>query len=433
LIQHHEVFWKSRPLKLEEQFIDFLGNALRKLGLVTLGDVNPKLVSRSGLTELSREFEVIVIDVSLLMGLKLIGSDETRLEARKYFAPQSIDDLHLILEAEGLSAVLDLASLGRLANKITFKCRSLGVLTARLKDGALPNANVLIRFWMRVMDSRLKLQKDAVPKIQGANKPTQAKKILRVGADFFLSGFWEIIGLSFARPEICFFSGTKSLDLPSRFAGLLVPISSVDLDNLPESPVIEKGSFLVFVDEAFSDAGDWLRMNVEPPVEPEVYYPWLRSALSSIEQQFGLPVVILPHPQEGFQRIDSMKNWLSGFEFWHGPSVSALPQAIGIVFHSSALSLVAHEVGSVPIALKISAPNMYLKNSKVKSFAKALGSRPFEEGRWPAKNNALLKYKADPKTRDRMRKLYLGPPCVPRESLIAAVLIERLNRKIAKD
>jgi hypothetical protein len=399
---------------------------------VTLGDVNPRLVSRSGLTELSREFEVIVIDVSLLMGLKLIGSDKTRLEARKYFAPQSIDDLHLILEAEGLSAVLDLTSLGRLANKIIFKCRSLGVLTARLKDGALPNANLLIRFWMRVMDSRSKLQTDVVPKIQGATKPTQAKKTLRVGADFFLSRFWEIVGLSFARPEICFFSGTKSLDLPSRFAGLLVPISSVDLDNLPESPVIEKSSFLVFVDEAFSDAGDWLRMDVEPPVAPEIYYPWLKSALRSIEHQYELPILILPHPHEGPERIERMRKWLTGFELWNGPSVSALPQAIGIIFHTSTLSLVAHEIGAIPIALKITAPKMHLQNAKVRSYAKALGSHPFEKGRWPAKNDALLKYKVDPKIRDRMRKLYLGPKDVPRESLIAEVLIERLKRKIGR-
>lgn len=432
MIQHHEITWKSGPLELEESFIGLLGSSLRRLGLLTTGDLNPTLVSRSGLTELSREFEIIVIDVSLLMGLKLIGSDKAGLQASKYLAPQSVDDLLLILEAEGFSAVLDLASLGRLANKVTRKCRSLGVLTARLRDGALPDVNVLIRFWMRVMDSRSELQTDVVPKAQGAKTPPQAKKILQVGADFVLSKFWEIVGLTFARPDICFFSGTKSLDLPSRFSGLLVPISSVDLDNLPESEVIEKSSFLVFVDEAYSDALDWIRMDVDPPVKPEIYYPWLKSTLQSIEHQFGIPVVILPHPQEGLQRVDRMKKWLTEFEFWDGPSVSALPQAIGMIFHDSTLSLVSHEVGAIPIALKITAPKMHLKNAKVKSYAKALGSNPFEEGRWPAKD-ALLKYKADSKIRDRMRKLYLGPPCAPREVLIAAVLIEKLNRKIAKD
>ena len=408
---------------------------LRKLGLVTTSVMNERALKRADLVNLSSEFEIIILDISILLNRTMVNASQSDLLAFRRLVIASWAELSTVLDVEGLHAVLECGMPGPIANKIVRRCKKLGILSFQLRDGALPHPPLVKRIAFRILDSLTSHNKES------SQAPTldfsgDQSSVFRVAVSFIKTPIWQISGFFFSRPNVCFFAGSKSLDLPARFAKKLVPMTSFDMEEIQGAATDKKSGYLIFIDEEFAepDAHDYRVLKLRPPVSPETYYPWLIAALHAISEQYGLPVIIALRPQKDASRLSQRKKRFAGFTILNGSSVLALPSCSGIIFHGSTLSLVALEVNAVPIPLEIDLPNLRLKNAFTRSFAREFGvttSNGILDP--PPKKIRNASHTAPEKLKFKVRSRFLGPSDRSREGLISSIILEdvRENQRMS--
>jgi hypothetical protein len=398
---------------------------LKKLGYVTSSELTPRVVKRTDILDLSTKFEVVVFDVRAVLGMRPRGVKTIEVPGITRHEISSWGELHHLLESEGLSALLDCEPPSHLSHKIVSRCRELGITSAQLRAGALPTPNALTRLGIRLISiMSLPSRSQAELEGQSGGARTAPLSLLALCRSYFAEQFLDIRGMFVSRPDICFFSGSKSLNLSARFARRLVPIPCEDLGDIQELAIGKKRNYLLFLDEALSDAKDFGVLGMEPPVREVDYYPWLSDSLRELGHRLNLPVLIALHPDNA-DRVDILKSRLEGFTIWQGPSVLALVGARGVIFHRSALALLTIEVGAVPLPLQVGFPNMTLHNGFVRKMARSLGvALQTRNGR---STRDPLDHSVSERRRKAILKKYLGPSGVSRKGLITSIFVEELS------
>jgi hypothetical protein len=117
---------------------------------------------------------------------------------------------------------------------------------------------------------------------------------------------YEIFLFRFKRhaPAGALLAGDASLDRVTAQADHILWIGSNDYhtyttnyNQLNEFPTGLKGElYILFIDDCIAQANDWHLLGIQPPVSPNSYFKEMMKAFDSLENIFGMRIVIAGHP-----------------------------------------------------------------------------------------------------------------------------------------
>ena len=396
--------------------------------LLVASKLNDSSGRRLDLNGLVSSFDITVLYVGMLLNRESVTPSKVPPNV-KYFEIQAWGELFQLISEPGVRAVIEFGCEGQLSNRVVRACKSLGLLSVQIRDGAQPNAHLTRRIISRFRDHSL-ARGSRVGAVSSVIQDKARISSLEVLGEYLVGVASQFWGLACARPDLCFFSGSKSLSLPSRFAKVKVPLSSVDLENFYSKPSARKSGYLVFIDEevAESDAVDYVTLGLQPGVDRDTYYKWLLEKLDEISICWGMPVTIALRPHSDHERRRMLQKSFGRFKVFKGESMDALRNCSGVIFHRSTLSLVSLEARVTPIPLEIDLPGFALRNSQTRSISRALGISSTSSVRncFGAKSGEASEMTRLQK-RDRVRRDFLGDPNHNREGRISGILREVLG------
>lgn len=143
---------------------------------------------------------------------------------------------------------------------------------------------------------------------------------------------------SLRAPDLALLAGTESRNHFTRRARHILWVGSQDYHIYRRLPAgaqdgLPGGRYAVFIDDNMPYASDWTVLGLPAPVTPQRYYPAMRRVLASLENLWGMPVVVASHPSS----LHDLRV-LSGFgkhRLVHGRTAELVRNAQAVILHGS--------------------------------------------------------------------------------------------------
>jgi hypothetical protein len=339
---------------------------------------------RIGIPYLAPYFEIFVFDCLEWLGRNSATNTYKKAHWAKTKVIRSANDLEEALRKYKPVFAIDFIGINPNTRFIQETLVNLGIQFVVPRTGNLPQPGLAKRIWRFLKTPPASNQESAQKLLR--NTRLDPNKVGALGTflfffDQFYNRILRIVKLRnrFLRPDISLLAGRKSLDRFTRKSRVILWIGSNDyhLFNRAKCEYIQdrrlqKGPFILFIDEYLPSANDWAILNLRPPVTEATYYPLLCSFFDLVEQRYGLPVIIAAHPNASSAK--AYKKNMGGRSIVYGKTAALALECSIVLLHGST---------AVSFAVLARKPTVFLTSQELKkssygahvrSMAKTLGS-----------------------------------------------------------
>jgi hypothetical protein len=268
--------------------------------------------NRIGMPQLSKEFDVLVIDCTNLLNRAIDHSNDEKLLFTEMVEVHSISELRLKMESFSPQYAIDITSQTLEAKELIQILKDINCKLVIMQLGSLPTPNFKQRLMIEINYKQANSNKQSEKhfwrkwsfvkhthriiilreKIMGI-----PKRIIRIQNDkkddyldntIVVAAGNKALSKKFKQCKEIIWSGSEDYHIFRKIITL----------NQEKSHQIILEPYILFIDENLPGASDWLLLNIPPPITEEIYFVKLEEAFQKIEKSYNLPIVIAGHPRD---------------------------------------------------------------------------------------------------------------------------------------
>lgn len=339
---------------------------------------------RIGVNELSRDFEVFVLDCNEWINSIKIDHELGIEKWHNHLVVKDIHEFRNLMSIINPSYAIDFIGLQTMDRNLEIieNLRELKVNLIFQNSGPVPNLYSGLRgIFVRIIEKAMRKTYDSsIYRINEGKSEIQKKFKFRK----FRSQLSRIITPIKIRRKIPYaviITGTKTKNLMAILARSKIYAASNDYHTFRRVITSQKNSarilgpqYFLFIDDCITSALDWRTLNIEPPVSDLNYFSDLNKFFDFLENEFNVKVVIAGHP--------NTKNNFKYDAKFKGRSV-IYDNTAALAVHAEAVF--CHASTAVSFAILANRPVYIITTSEIQSsffrssiegVSKALGRRP---------------------------------------------------------
>lgn len=316
--------------------------------------------NRIGMPQLSKEFDVLVIDCTNLLNRVVDHSNDAKLLFADMVKVQSMTELRLKMELFSPQYAIDATSQALEPKGFIQILKDIKCKLVIMQLGSHPTPNLQQRLTIELYDkqaeSSKQLKRFLWEKWSFLNYARRViillKKIKRLPKRFV--SFQNGKEYNYLNNTIFVAAGNKALSKNFRRCKTIVWCGSENyhifrkIDDLNQEETHKNTSepYILFIDENLPGASDWLLLNIPPPIKKEIYFVRLEEAFQKIEKFYNLPIVIAGHPRD--QDVEGYSSKFNGRKVvFMNTAKLVLDSILVVTFASTAVSFAV--LGRKPI------------------------------------------------------------------------------------
>ena len=245
---------------------------------------------RYGVDELSRRFDIKIIDVSPISQPRLRElRSQTSVSEPRVFVIDKLSELVAMLNSSSAGVLISNVGVGEVRNKLFRTARSLGFLIAEFELGAMPDASAVPANLYERLSQRLR----------------QFPSALQIPVALLKS--FKRHGARTEIPDVFYRGGRRARGRHPDLGSSVVDVHSFDYEQgrlVHRHNADARPRRLVYLDQNLGFHSDMRGLGLRQPVSADDFYPLINGFFDWLEREHQFEVVICPHPRAEMREIE---------------------------------------------------------------------------------------------------------------------------------